>query len=160
MTLAEVQDYVFQRLQSAESLRGALILKHDGTAGFVETSKDRNRALNDPSMGVCITVLPILANNLIQSAETGESPAAIISVALGVLIEENIKVSRAQGVGLPAETCLERVFASVIGPVTDDTPFGSSIGLDNPPFDNLGNHLGVQAYLAQFSYPLIVTSST
>lgn len=160
MNLAGLQSYVVARLQAYAPLAGVTVLAHDGTDGFVESSKERTTALTTGNMGACITVMPIISDGLIQSGVTGESDAVIMSIGIGVAIEENVRICRTNGHRLPAETILEHVFAAVIGPIEGEEAFGSRIGLAEPPFENLGNVRGVQAFVAAFSVPLTITPTS
>lgn len=157
MNLADLQAQVVRKLQAYAPLVGVTIIAHDGTDGFIESSKERSSALTTSTMGCCITVMPIISDGLIQSGTTGESDAVILSVGIGVAIEENERISRAQGLGIPAETMLQHVFNAVLGPLEGDEIFGSTIGLADPPFENLGVSKGVKAFIAAFSVPLTVT---
>mgnify|MGYP000148992909 CR=1 FL=1 len=160
MNLADLQAQVVRKLQAFTPLLGVTIIAHDGTDGFIESSKERTAALTSGSMGCCITVMPIISDGLIQSGVTGESSAVILSVGIGVAIEENVRICRSQGAGIPAETMLQHVFAAVLGPLEGDELFGSTIGLADPPFENLGNSKGVQAFIAAFSVPLTITPTS
>lgn len=160
MNLAGLQSYVVARLKAFAPLAGVTVLQHDGSDGFIESSKERLTAITSLDKGACITVMPIISDGLIQSGVTGESEAVILSIGIGVAIEENIRICRSSGHGMAAETLLQHVFAAVIGTIEGEEAFGSSIGLAEPPFDNLGNKNGMQAYMAAFSVPLTITPTS
>ncbi len=149
MNIEDVQPWLAGLLADSEDLEGVTILVDDGTYPKTPGREDALRR-----SGLVLVVWQVESGGLIDGHPNG---AAIESLNLAVVIEENVAVSRGGGggLGISAEKALRLVREALVGAKRSGEP-GTVLRSDDPPFHNFGNQNGVQRIVVLLALDLSI----
>lgn len=146
MNIEDVQPWVETLLKAHPQVGSVPILLDDGT---YPKTPGREEALR--TGGLCLVVWQIESEGLIDETQKG---ACVEELAIAVVIEENVKVSRGgTGLNIPAEKVLRLVREALVGKERTGEP-GTVLRCADPPFKNFGNQNGVQRIVAMLALDL------
>ena len=143
MNLWEIQSFVGNLLSASPKLAGVPVLKDDGT---YPKTPEREKALNEK--GLLLIVWEIESDGLADQSITG---VAAHDIYVPVVIEENVKINRAEGgTGIEATQALQFVLEACSGKPRPSLPNRGLVLMD-PPFRNFGKINGINRMVVNFS---------